>query len=160
VEKESKSAKKAAEIEENMYKIGVKSYLLISQDAISFDALLAADKPLRAALEILSKCHDHAKFSRNPNHKALHDKFVEVNKQLTDAATILKDLLTPHLKPHNVARIKDTLDYLGDPDRLLRIFTDETINEELQELITSADHYTQFHFYSGDGKKEKGKGEA
>lgn len=58
--------------------------------------LLQADKPLRqginkqhfsrfkqdTGLELLGKCHDHAKYSRNPNQKLLSEKFSEVQKIL------------------------------------------------------------------------------
>jgi hypothetical protein len=64
VERESKSSKKATEIEENIYKIGVKAFFLMDAKKINIDQLLVADKPLRSALELLVKCHDHAKYSR------------------------------------------------------------------------------------------------
>jgi len=65
-----------------------------------------------------------------------------------DAAEILTKLLSPHMKPKNVQKIKDTTDYLGNADRLMQIFYDEALNDDLQELISAGEHYTQFHFYS------------
>jgi len=147
VERESKSSKKAAEIEENVYKIGVKAYFLLLDNKICWNDLLASDKPCRAALELLIKCHNHAKFVRSPNIPGLQAKFQEVHSFLAEAGTILTKLLAPHMKPRNVARISETIEYLGNPDRLLRVFMDETLNEPLQEMINSAEHYTQFHFY-------------
>jgi len=148
IEKDTKSPKKAAEIEDNLFKIGVKAYFLIDAGKCKFDELLAADKPVRQALEILSKCHDHAKYSRNPNPKLLEDKFAQVQKLLSEAAAILTNLLSPHMKAKNAQRIKDTTDYLGNPERLMRIFQDDSLNDDLQELISAGEHYTQFHFYS------------
>jgi len=66
VEKET-SSKRAAEIEENIFKIGVKAYFLIDGGKCKFDDLLAADKPVRQALDLLAKCFDHVKYSRSPN---------------------------------------------------------------------------------------------
>jgi len=148
IEKDTKSTKKASEIEDNLFKIGVKAYFLIDAGKCKFDDLLAADKPVRQALEILTKCHDHAKYSRNPNPKLLQEKFVQVQQLLSETSTTLTALLTAHMKPKNLAKIKETTDYLGNPERLMRIFQDEALNEDLQELISAGDHYTQFHFYS------------
>lgn len=147
VERESQSQKKAKEIEKNVFKIGVKCYFLIDSNSITLEQLLAADKPLREGLELLSKCHDHAKYSRNPNVDLLREKLNEVQNSLNEAATILTKIVTPHMKEQNVLKIKETLNYLGNPDRLLKIFQDEALEDDLHELIAAADHYTQFHFY-------------
>jgi len=152
VERESKSSKKAAEIEENIFKIGIKSYFLIDGGKFKWDELLEADKPLRQALELLIKCHDHAKFTRNPNPKILQEKFVQVSQYLSDSAEMLTKLFTGHMKPKNIAKVKETTDYLGSPERLTKIFLDDTLNNDLQELIDAAEHYTQFHFYSDKDK--------
>jgi hypothetical protein len=148
VERSTGSPKKAQEIEHNLFKIGIKAYFVVDEGKIKIDELLAADKPLRAGLELLAKCHDHAKFSRNPNPKLLREKFGEVQRLLGEAGQILSKLLEPHVKPKHVVLIKETLDFLGDPDRLLAIFTDDTLDDPLQELISAAEHYTQFHFYA------------
>jgi hypothetical protein len=146
VEKESDS-KKASEIEENIFKIGVKAFFLIDGKKIKWEDLLEADKPLRHALELLIKCHDHAKFSRNPSEKILKEKLGEAHKYFAEAATILTKILSPLMKEKNVARIKATTDYVGDTDRLFKIYMDNTLNDPLQDLISAAEHYTQFHFY-------------
>lgn len=148
IERESKSSKKAGEIEEAIFKVGIKSYFLIEGEKVTMEDLLVADKPLRSALELLAKCHDHAKYSRNPNEKLLVEKFDEVSKMLHEGASILTKTLSPHLKAKNVSLIKETVDYLGDPVRLLRIFKDTTLDEDLQELMSACEHYTQFHFYA------------
>jgi len=146
IERES-DGKKAHEVEENIFKIGVKAYFLIDGGKCKWDDLLEADKPLRQALEILIKCHDHAKFSRNPSPVLLKEKFVIVQKNFEEAADKLTKVLSPLMKPANVARIKMTTDYIGNADRLLKIYLDEALNDPLQDLISAAEHYTQFHFY-------------
>jgi len=148
VERDSKSSKKANEVEENIYKLGVKAYFLIDGGRITIDDLLAADKPLRSALELLAKCHDHAKYSRYPNEKLLAEKFGEVQKKLHEGADILAKVLEPHLKPKSMKNIQDLVDYIGDSERLFKIFQDSSLDEDLQELISASEHYTQFHFYS------------
>jgi len=148
VERESKSSKKANEIEENIYKIGVKAYFLIDGGKITIDDLLVADKPLREGLELLAKCHDHAKFSRQPNQKLLMEKFGEVQKKLHEGGDILTKLLEPFLTPKTMKTLQDLADYIGNADRLFRIYQDSALDEDLQELISASEHYTQFHFYA------------
>jgi hypothetical protein len=150
IERESGSSKKASEIEDSIFKIGIKCYFLIQANKVTMSKLLTADEPLRQALEILAKCHDHAKFSRNPNAKLLAEKFAEVHSNLDSAAAILSKLVEPHLKPKNIQLIKDTMSYLSNSDRLMKIFNDESLDEDLQELINASEHYTQFHFYADE----------
>jgi len=148
VERDSKSAKKANEVEENIYKLGVKAFFLLDGQLITIDDLLLADKPLREALELLAKCHDHAKFSRQPNPKLLMEKFEEVEKKFHEGGSILGKLFEPHLKPSNLKILQDLVDYIGNSERLFKIFQDSSLDEDLQELISASEHYTQFHFYS------------
>jgi len=148
VERESKSSKKASEIEENIYKLGVKAFFLIDAKKVTMEELLVADKPLRSALELLAKCHDHAKYSRLPNDKLLTDKFGEVQKKMHEGGQLLSKTLEPHLKPKNILMLQDLVDYIGNAERLFKIFKDATLDDELQELISASEHYTQFHFYS------------
>jgi len=99
-------------------------------------------------LELLSKCHDHAKFSRSPNPKLLFQKLQEVEKLVKEAAAALIKILEPLLKPKNTQRIREAIDYIANADFLSKIFNDSGLDEPLQELINAGDHYTQFHFYA------------
>lgn len=58
------NSKKANEIEEAIYKIGIKCFFLVENGTVPIQKFLLADKPLREALTLLGKCHDHAKYSR------------------------------------------------------------------------------------------------
>jgi len=148
IERESKSPKKAAEIEDTIFKIGIKTYFIIDEGKLKLDDIFAADEPLRKALELLSKCHDHAKFSRSPNPKLLFQKLQEVEKLVKEAAAALIKILEPLLKPKNTQRIREAIDYIANADFLSKIFNDSGLDEPLQELINAGDHYTQFHFYA------------
>jgi len=148
VEQETKSSKKAAEIEDNMFKIGIKCYFLVDGGKVKVEDLLEADRPLRQALETLIKCHNHAKYSRKINQNLLKEKLETVHKNFAEVSDVMVHVLGPHMKPKNVEKIKDTTDFLGNPQRLLTIFSDAAMDENLQILIDAAEHYTQFHFYA------------
>jgi len=151
VEKEGKgtaTTEKAKEIEENIFKIGVKTFFILNEGQLTMDDIIKADAPLRSAMELLSKCYDHAKYSKKVDDKALIVHFANVNKQALEAAAILTKLLEPHMKPKNLSKIKETIDFLTNPDFLLKVFKDDTLDDDLQELISAMEHYTQFHFYS------------
>jgi len=55
VKSESNSAKKADDLEKNIIKIAVKSFLLIENKVLTADDFLVADKPLREAFELMVK---------------------------------------------------------------------------------------------------------
>jgi len=148
VEKDNKNSEKAKEIEENIFKIGVKVFFILNEGQLTMEEVLKADKPLRAAMELLSKCYDHAKFSKRVDDKGLVAKFGEVHQQALEAGEILTKLLEVHMKPKNLVKIKETIQYLTNPDFLLKVFKDDSLDEDLQELVSAMEHYTQFHFYS------------
>jgi len=143
-----KNTEKSKEIEENIYKIGVKIFFILNEGQLTLEDVLKADKPLRSAMEIISKCYDHAKFSKKVDDKGLIYKFTEVHKQALEASEILTKLLEVHMKPKNLVKIKETIEYLTNPEFLLKVFKDDSLDEDLQELISAMEHYTQFHFYS------------
>jgi len=155
VEKEGKNSnsnsnnpEKAKEIEENIFKIGVKTFFILNEGQLTMDDVIKADAPLRSAMELLSKCYDHAKYSKKVDDKALMNNFTNVNTQALEAAGILTKLLEPHMKPNNLVKIKETIEFLSNPDFLLKVFKDDSLDDDLQELISAMEHYTQFHFYS------------
>jgi len=148
VEKESGSKPKAEEVEKNIFKVGVKCFFLIDSGTLALDDFLTADKPLRNALELLSKCHDHAKYSRHPKDDLLREKLVVVESQIKEASSLLTNLLKPHLQAKNVQRIDQTVAIIGTADFLFKILKEPSLEEEVQELINAGEHYTGFHFYA------------
>jgi len=148
VEKQTKSSKAATDVENNIMKLGIKAYFIIDDGRMKLDDLLLADKPLRQALELLSKCYDHARYSKAPNKKALLDKFNQIQKLFEETADILARILKDHMSEKNIGKLRDTLGLLGNAEFLAKVFDDETLDEPLQDLISAAEHYTQFHFYA------------
>jgi len=72
----------ANSIEKNLFKIGVKLFFLIDDKKITAEELLSqADAPLRAGLNLFTKCYDAAKFGRNPTKEQLMEKLKIVEKK-------------------------------------------------------------------------------
>jgi len=90
----------ASSIEKNLFKIGVKLFFLIDDKKITAEELLSqADAPLRAGLNLFTKCYDAAKFGRNPTKEQLMEKLKIVEKNFIEASAALEKLIKPHLKP-------------------------------------------------------------
>jgi len=69
---------------------------------------------------------------------------------MREGGELLAKTLEPHLKPKTIQMLKELVEYIGNSERLFKIFKDTALDEELQELISASEHYTQFHFYSDE----------
>eukprot|EP01120_Amphizonella_sp_Union-15-10_P004837 TRINITY_DN1559_c0_g1_i3.p1 TRINITY_DN1559_c0_g1~~TRINITY_DN1559_c0_g1_i3.p1 ORF type:complete len:374 (+),score=129.04 TRINITY_DN1559_c0_g1_i3:90-1211(+) len=142
VKKES-NAKKADELEKNIIKLAVKSYLLIDKGKLRGDDFLIADSPLREAFELLIKCFNGR---GRVEPKVLSDAFRRVEGMLHRAETVITNLLAPFLTPKNMFRISSTFGYLGNAEFLEKVFKDQSLEDELEKLIDAMEYYTQFHY--------------
>eukprot|EP01116_Phalansterium_solitarium_P024164 TRINITY_DN8773_c0_g1_i1.p1 TRINITY_DN8773_c0_g1~~TRINITY_DN8773_c0_g1_i1.p1 ORF type:complete len:334 (+),score=101.55 TRINITY_DN8773_c0_g1_i1:98-1099(+) len=150
VERESNSPKKADEFEESLIKIGVKVFLLLDSGRIQAAKLLVADEPLRAGFELLEKCFNYSRFHKQPDLDHLYIKLQEVQKLLGHATHLSVKVLEPHMKPKSSQLLSDTLGYFANADFLFKVFKDSALEEDLENLITAATFYLQFHFYDED----------
>lgn len=78
----------------------------------------------------------------------MKEKLEQVQAKLNESAAVLTTLLSPHVKAKNVQLVKSTADSIGTAAFLFKILMDESLVDEVQDLITAGEHYTQFHFYS------------
>jgi len=154
VKKESGNMKKANEMEQNIFKIGVKCYILISSKKITLGELLAADKTLRQALEVFSKCYHHVvDYATEPGkirEDLLKVKLQQVDDLVKQAGKTLCDILKVHLQEKSIVRVHDIVNYLSNSETLLKVLKDTTLHEDLGELVMAGEHYSQFHFYAED----------
>jgi hypothetical protein len=143
VKVESNNPKKAEDLEKNIIKIAVKSYLLIEKNKINPDDFLRADKPLRSAFELLCRCF-------NGRHRVqssvLYEALVKIETSLRDAEEILTNLLAPFLTSKNLFRLSSSFGILADAKFLSRVFSDTAYDEELEKLVDAMEYYTQFHY--------------
>lgn len=135
--------KKAEELEKNIIKLMVKGYLLVDGGKIDGDSFLQADKPLRAAFELLARCY---KNRTRAKHEVLVEALGRVEKMLSEGERIITELLQPHLSPKNMFRLASTFGYLGSLKFLEKAFSDDELDEELEKLVDAMEYYTQFHF--------------
>lgn len=147
--------KKADEIENDIVKIAVKSYMLVENKTLPSDAFLAVDGPLRTSFELLSKIFDN-QHRVQPN--VLDDAFKKVEVNLQKAEKVLCDLLLPHLKPKSINRIRNVFGYLGSARFLKEVFLDEELEDEVHDLVKAMEYYTQFHHYREHEKEKKKDG--
>jgi len=80
----------------------------------------------------------------------LKEKLEEVCKLVIEAADLLKKVLAPHLTAKSLKRIDVLVAYAGDPYVLYKIVMDRSMQDELYELVSAGEHYSQFHFYADD----------
>jgi len=153
--------KKANEFEENVIKIGVKIFYLIHNGTILLKDVLVADKPVREALELFARCRNHvADRSESSTHNrrltvsinipALKERLAQVSGHIRQAGMLLSDLLRPHLTPKSIQRIQDIVDYISNADVLFKVLMDRELMQEVYELVSAGEHYSQFHFYIDD----------
>jgi len=139
----SDGKKKAEEMEKNIIKLMVKGYILVDNGKIEPDAFLQADKPVRAAFELLARCY---KGRGRAKHEALVEALGRVEKMLGEGERIITELMQPHLSPKNMFRLASTFGYLGSQKFLEKAFSDMELDEELEKLIDAMEYYTQFQF--------------
>jgi len=144
VKHESGSAKKADELEKNIIKIAVKSFLLIENKILSADDFLVADKPLRDAFELMVKVF-------NGRGRVKDDKITEALKRVEDmlkkAEEVITNLLAPHLTAKNMLRISAAFGCIANDKFLNQVFREEELENDLDKLIDAMEYYTQFHYH-------------
>jgi len=143
VKKESGDPKRSEELEKDIIKIAVKSYLLIENGKLNTEEFLKADKPLREAFELLSKCYNQR---GRANPESFMNALLKVESLLKQSEEIFTNILMPHLTTKNIYRISSAFGTIADAKFLQRVFYDEQLDDDLGKLIEAMDYYTQFHF--------------
>jgi len=143
VKKESDNTKKAEDLEKNIIKIAVKSYILIEKGKLQGEEFLKADASLREAFELLSRCYNQ-KSRVSPD--IFKDALNKIEDLLKQAEEIITNILVPHLTTKNLFKISSAFGCIADSNFLSKVFEDESLDEELGKLIEAMDYYTQFHF--------------
>lgn len=137
------SEKRAAEIETSIMKIAIKSYLLVDNKSISGAEFLKVDAPLRAAFELTAKIFDKAS---RASDTALLEACQRVEVLYGNCEKVLESLLLAHVKPATILRLKDVFTTISSAKFLFALFRDESLEEEVHDLVKAMEYYTQFHY--------------
>jgi len=144
VKVESGSAKKAEDLEKNVIKIAVKSFLLIEEGILTADDFLVADKPLREAFELMVKVfHGRGKVKEEKIVEALG----KVEELLKKAEEVITNLLAPHLTSKNMLKISSSFGCIAETHFLVTVFQSPPLEPDLDKLIDAMEYYTQFHYH-------------
>ena len=144
VKSESASAKKADDLEKNIIKIAVKSFLLVENKQLQADDFLVADKPLREAFELMVKVFNGRK---RVKPEKIEEALKKVESLLKKAEEVITNLLAPHLTPKNMLRISQAFGCIADVKFLMTVFNNDELEEDLDKLIDAMEYYTQFHYH-------------
>jgi hypothetical protein len=144
VKSESGSPKKAEDLEKNIIKIAVKSYLLVEGKKLSADDFLVADKPLREAFELMVKVFNGRKRVKQDK---IEEALKKVESHLKKAEEVITGLLAPHLTPKNMLKISQAFGCIADVKFLITVFKNDELEEDLDKLVDAMEYYTQFHYH-------------
>jgi len=144
VKSESGISKKAEDLEKNIIKIAVKSFLLIENKVLTADDFLVADKPLREAFELMVKVFNGR---GRVKEEKIREALGKVEELLKKAEEVITNLLAPHLTAKNMLRISSAFGCIANADFLMTVFRNELLEEDLDKLIDAMEYYTQFHYH-------------
>jgi len=140
--------KKADEVEKNIMKLLVKMVIHVENKSINLDEFLKADRPLRAAFEIIYDCFDYYNdMESERTKKTLRVQFEKMEKLLKEAEQILHDILKKHLQPKSLDRLHSVFDHIATANFFCKVWETPDLYEDLFQLVNAMNKYTQFHFY-------------
>jgi len=143
VKSESGSQKKADDLENNIIRIAVKSFLLVENKKLQADDFLVADKPLREAFELMVKVFNGRK---RVKPKKIQEALGKVEALLKKAEEVITNLLAPNLTSKNMLKISQAFGCIADVKFLVTVFKNEELEPDLDKLIDAMEYYTQFHY--------------
>ncbi|PRP80463.1 hypothetical protein PROFUN_14624 [Planoprotostelium fungivorum] len=136
IDLESGNTKKGQEMEEIIYKFGTKIYFLANSGVIKVEELGKIDKPINTACEVYIKCFDIVKYSSGLGFEEdrLKESLLTIMTSAYEIIGVFNDVLGPHLKSRNMAKMRDIILHISHTDRLLRFLTLPNLQNEGTEL--------------------------
>jgi len=139
VKAESTSTKKADDLEKNILRITLKSYLLLESGNINAEDFLEADKALREAFELLVRIYNGRERVKPEKITAALKKVEAYFKQTEQ---LLEQVLSHHLTAKNMLRVNAIFSNIGDVKFLEAILIDPTLRADLDKLVACMESYT------------------
>jgi len=144
VKAHSGNSKAGEDLEKNIIRIAVKSFILIEDKKLTADDFLVADKPLRESFELMVKIFNGR--GRVQDEK-ITTALLKVEELLKKSEEIITNLLAPYLSSKNMLKISETFSVLSNEKFLNSVFRNQTLEPELDKLIDAMEYYTQFHYH-------------
>jgi hypothetical protein len=127
-----------------LIRLTVKIAFLFEKRVLSVATLSEVDRPLREAMELLSKFYN-ARVRRYPKSFPVAETFARIEQLSRQAEEELVRKIQPYLSPKNLNNIHFVFETIANGPFLQRVFSDLDIADELDELDDVITAYTQFH---------------
>jgi hypothetical protein len=128
-----------------LMKLIIKVNFQFEKKNLTLDSLIDVDRPLRQALELLTKYYNTRIRRYNRTHTDT-ECFVKVEQLIREAKERMCAKLQPYLTPKNIENLRFLSDTLSNAKFLESVYTDPDLPEELDEIDDVITSYTQFHF--------------
>jgi len=143
VQTETGQSELADRLEKHSIKITVKTYFLWENKTLKLGDFDPIEQPLKQALNILITVDSNVDKLKDPKLKDefIKEKFTVISILLDQVRTSLTDLLTPHLKPKSINRIKETFETISRHEFLIRAYSEPTLREDIAKLMSFVRNY-------------------
>lgn len=113
---------------------------------LTLESLASVDKPLREALELLTKYYNSRvrRYVRKPAES--ESLCARVEQLMCKARDEMCAILEPYLTPKNIKNLRFLSDTLSNASFLEKVYNDSSLAESLDEIDDLIASYTQFHF--------------
>jgi len=128
-----------------LIKLTIKIAFQFEKKNLTVEHMIPVDRPLREALELLSKYYN-ARVRRHARRHVDDQCFIKVETLSKEAEKELIQRLQPYMTPKNLNNLHFVFDSLTNSAFLQRVFDDTEIPDELDEIDDAITAYTQFHF--------------
>eukprot|EP00026_Physarum_polycephalum_P011604 Phypoly_transcript_11839.p1 GENE.Phypoly_transcript_11839~~Phypoly_transcript_11839.p1 ORF type:complete len:351 (+),score=56.21 Phypoly_transcript_11839:76-1128(+) len=134
----------AARVHKVLIRITIKIAFLFEKKVLNVSSLAEVDRPLREAIELLSKYYN-ARVRRFPRAFPVVETFARIEQLSRQAEDELTRKIQPYVSPKNLANIHFLFETVANGPFLQKVFSDPELADELDELDDVITSYTQFH---------------
>jgi len=134
----------AARVHKVLIRLTIKIAFLFEKRVLNVTTLSDVDRPLREAIELLSKYYN-AKVRRFPRAFPVTETFARIQQLSNQAEEELVRKIQPYISPKNLANIHFLFETIATGPFLQKVFSDTELADELDELDDVITAYTQFH---------------
>jgi len=132
--------KTAADVEKQIIKMVLKGYFQYDKGNITLEQFRQIDGVLRKAFNQMDKLFGYYQIR---SASQLTEGFSKTSALLKDAADAVLNLLEPHVRGENLAKMKNALNVIANADFLFKVWDNSNLEQHLLALISAMNKYTQ-----------------